>query len=389
MLNDISRNEYEMIAEPEFSIGVEEEYMLIDPTTGNLAANVPKSLMRELRKVLGNQVSPEFLQCQVEIGTRVCKNITEVRENLSYLRCQVAKVAEDHDLGLIAASTHPFAEAGQQKVTPKARYAALAQDLQGVVRRLLISGMHVHVGIGNDDLRIDLMGQVAYILPHLLALSTSSPFWKGQDTGLKSYRISVWDEMPRTGLPYYFNSYSDYQQHVNVLVNAGIIEDATKVWWDIRPSNRFPTLEMRISDLCTTLDDTVCIAAIYVSWLRMLYRLRKNNQRWRQYSKMLLNENRWRAHRYGIDEGLIDFGLGEVVPYNKLLTEMLQLIREDAEALGCSNEVKHTRNILKRGTSAHRQLEIYKKAIAAGFSQAEALKKVVDWLRKETMRGCR
>lgn len=362
--------------------------MLVDPESCDLVSRVPRSLMPALKERIKEQVSPEFLQCQVEIGTRVCRSTGELRENLACLRKSVSDVAGEHGFAIIAASTHPFAEAEEQERTRKARYTELAKDLQAVVRRLLISGMHVHVGLEDDELRIDLMAQAVYILPHLLALSTSSPFWRGQDTGLKSYRISVWDEMPRTGLPHYFESFTEYRRHVDSLVKAGIIEDATKIWWDIRPSDRFPTLEMRIADLCTTLDDTVTIAALYRCWLRMLYRLRLDNKRWRRYSLMLIGENRWRAHRYGIDEGLIDFGKGEVVPYPDLMSEILGFIQEDAQYFGCEKEVAHARNILKRGTSAHRQIKVYEKALAKGESEEEARRQVVRWLMRETLRGC-
>lgn len=374
-----------MAKTPSFTLGIEEEYLLVDPQTGDLIRQVPDSLMPDLQAKLGDQVTPEFLQCQVEVGTKVCGNISEVRQDLIRLRSTVAEVAKEYGYGLIASSTHPFAKAAEQVVTSKERYAILRNDLQRVARRLLISGMHVHVGIDDDDARIDLMSQVVYILPHLLALSTSSPFWRGEDTGLKSYRISVWDEMPRTGLPQPFESYSEYMRHVQVLVDAGIIEDGSKIWWDLRPSCHFPTLEMRISDLCTTLEDTLCIASLYACWLRMLHRLRMKNQSWRRYSHMLLDENRWRAHRYGIDEGLIDFGRGEVVPYDELMHEMLALIEQDAQALDCVSEVNQALLILERGTSAHRQLAIYHTAISQGIEHQQALKQVVDWLQTETL----
>jgi len=290
-----------MPATPSFSIGIEEEYMLVNPDGGELARKVPRALMPAMRKRLGKAVSPEFLQAQVEVGTPVCKSAGEARRELAALRAGVAEVAAAHDLAIIAASTHPFADAHEQRITRKERYRLLAEDLQAVVRRLLISGMHVHVGIEDDDLRIDLMNQASYILPHLLALSTSSPFWRGMDTGLKSYRLSVWNEMPRTGLPHAFETYSDFERHVAVLVNAGVIEDATKIWWDLRPSARYPTLEMRIADLCTTLDDAACVAALFQCWLRRLHRLRLSNQRWRQYANWMLDENRWRAHRPRLD----------------------------------------------------------------------------------------
>ena len=374
--------------EPDYSVGIEEEYYLVDLESRNLIKTVPDGVWPKLEKALGDHVTREFLQCQVEIGTPVCKTITQAREELGHFRATVAEIANQFDLGLIASSTHPFALSGQQQLTDKDRYYNLAKDLQQVVRRLLISGMHIHVGLPDDDLRVDLMSQAAYILPHLLALSTSSPFWRGQDTGLKSYRICVWNEMPRTGLPTYFDTYTEYKRHVEVLVESGIIEDSSKIWWDIRPSHKFPTLEIRIADICTDVDDGVCIAAIYVCWMRMLYRLRRSNQRWRTYANFLIEENRWRAHRYGIDEGLIDFGVGEVKPYDVLLAEMLDIISEDAQALDCVKEVNHAHTILKRGTSAHNQLNIYNESINKGDSESDALKAVVDGLIQKTTHGC-
>jgi len=259
--------------------------------------------------------------------------------------------------------------------------------LQGVARRLLICGMHVHVGVSDPDLRIDLMNQVAYFLPHLLALSTSSPFWQGEDTGLKSYRLSIFDEVPRTGLPEQCESDAEYQRLLAVMVRAGLIEDGTKIWWDIRPSARFPTLEMRITDICTLVDDATAIAALYVSLLHMLTRLRGENQRWRVYSRALVSENRWRAQRYGIDEGLVDFGKGTIVPYADLLEEIFELVAEDAEMLGCTAEVHAARAILKRGTSAHRQVAAYREAIDKGKDEAAGLRAVVDLLIRETREG--
>ena len=372
---------------PAFTIGIEEEYMLVDRDSRNLISETPASMLPQCESLLEGRVSPEFLQCQIEVGTNVCKTIAEARAELAHLRRTVAAVADEHGLALIAASTHPFAQSDELKHTPKARYDQLANDLQGVVRRLLISGMHVHVGIGDDELRIDLMGQVSYILPHLLALSTSSPFWRGHNTGLKSYRIAVWDEMPRTGLPEHFESFSEYTRHVNALVSAGVIEDATKIWWDIRPSHNFPTLEIRIADICTRLDDGITIAALYLCWLRMLYRLRGKNQRWRRYLMMLVKENRWRAQRYGIDEGLIDFGLGEIVPYPDLMDEFIEFVEEDAAALDCVCEVQHTKDIIQHGTSAHRQIRTYNQALAGGKSEESALKAVVDMLIEDTLYG--
>jgi carboxylate-amine ligase len=375
-------------SEPTFTIGIEEEYLLVLRETRDLVDEPPPDLMSECDNRLTGRVSPEFMRSQIEVGTRVHKTMPDLRQDLANLRRTVAEVANGYGMAPIAASTHPFARWHTQRHTDKERYAILAQDLQGVVRRLLICGMHVHVGVEDNQLRIDLMNQVTYFLPHLLALSTSSPFWGGEDLGLKSYRLSVFNELPRTGLPEFFASYEEYERHAKMLVNAGLIEDTTKIWWDIRPSARYPTLEMRIADVCTQLDDALCIAAIYRCLLRMLYRLRRSNQRWRLYAHMLLNENRWRAQRYGFDEGLVDFGKGCVVPYADLLEEMLELIRDDARDLDCQAEVAHARVILRRGSSAHRQLSTYTEARAAGADRQEALKAVVDKLIKETVQDC-
>jgi carboxylate-amine ligase len=374
-----------MPGEPSFTIGVEEEYLLVDRVTRELVSSVPPEVLAGCRELLGEQVSPEFLQCQIEVGTRVCETLPEVREELVRLRRGVSQVAERHGLAVVAASSHPFARRGDQRRTPRERYRVLAEDMQEVARRLVISGMHVHVGIEDPEVRIDLLSQSSYALPHLLALSTSSPFWEGADTGLKSYRIAVWDEMPRSGLPPAFESWSEYERHIGVLVGAGLIEDATKIWWDMRPSDRFPTLEMRICDVCTRLEDALCVTALYRCWLRFLFRLRRGNQRWRTYRAFLLDENRWRAQRYGVDGTLIDFGRGELVPFADLVEEMLELFAEDAAHFGCRKELAHARTILARGTSAHRQLAVYSEALTRGAGHEEALRAVVDSLVAETL----
>lgn len=376
--------------EPRFTIGVEEEYLLADLDTRDLAANPPAGFWAECEAALasaGGQVSTEFMRSQVEIGTRICSSMDEVRRELTALRGAVAGVARSHGLGLLAASTHPFGDWLRQTHTDKARYNMLAQDLQVVARRMLICGMHVHVGIEDDELRVDLMNQAAYFLPHLLALSTSSPFWQGLDTGLKSYRLSVFDELPRTGLPEPFSSYGEYVRTVGVLIATGLIEDATKIWWDLRPSARFPTLEMRITDVCPRIDDAVCIAALYRCILRMLYRLRRENQRWRNYAGFLLSENRWRAQRYGVEGFLIDFGRRELVPFARLVEELLDLIREDARFFDCVAEVEHARVIVARGTSADRQIATYRSATEGGATPEEARKAVVDAILAESLEG--
>ena len=243
---------------------------------------------------------------------------------------------------------------------------------------------NVHAGIEDADLRIDLMNQVRYMLPHLLSLSTSSPFWGSRLTGLKSYRISTFRAMPRTGLPDEFVSWSEYQRHVDVLVRARIIEDSSKIWWDIRPSSRFPTLEMRITDVCTKVEDACAVAATYVCLLHMLYRLRLNNQRWRQYAPMLISENIWRAQRYGVEGTLMDYGKGNLVSYSDLAEEMIEMLQPDAEELGCWPELQRVRTIVEDGTSADRQIETYRTALASGASNEEALKTVVDQLIADT-----
>jgi glutamate---cysteine ligase / carboxylate-amine ligase len=374
-------------AEPEFTLGIEEEYFLVDRATREVVDDPPPEMLAGCEALLAGQVSPEFLRSQIEISTRVCASLAEARADLCHLRRTVAAVAARYGMAPIAAATHPFARWDTQKTTQHRRYADLRDDLQGVGRRLAICGLHVHVGVPDDELRIDLMNQASYFLPHLLALSTSSPFWRGENTGLKSYRLAVFDELPRTGMPERFDSWGEYRRHVAVLTGAGLIEDATKLWWDLRPSEHFATLEMRITDSCTTLDDALSIAALFRCLLRMLWRLKCHNQRWRIYARMLIDENRWRAQRYGSDRGLVDFGRGRIVPYAELLEEILVLIDADARYFGCAAEVAHARQILARGTSAHRQLAVYDTAVAAGAERHEALAAVVDWLVEETARG--
>ena len=376
-----------MTAEPEFTLGIEEEYFLVDKTTRNVVGDPPDGMLAECEALLGAQVSPEFLRSQIEIGTRVCMTLDEARADLRRLRGTIASVAARHGMAPIAAATHPFARWEAQKTTERVRYQSLESDLQGVGRRLAICGMHVHIGIPDDELRIDLLNQASYFLPHLLALSTSSPFWQGDNTGLKSYRLAVFDEMPRTGTPERFASWGEYRRHVDILVGAGLIGDATKLWWDLRPSDRFPTLEMRITDCCTTLEDTLSIAALFRCLLRMLWRLKRENQRWRLYARMLIDENRWRAQRYGSDQGLVDFGRSAIVSYAELLEEILTLVDQDARRFGCLAEVTHAREILSRGTSADRQLAAFERALSAGATRDDALAAVVDWLIAETTSG--
>lgn len=372
--------------EPRFSLGVEEEYLLVDTRTRDLVPDPPPALMLECARLCGEQVGPEFMRSQIEAGTVICRDVRHAGEELRRLRGIIAEVSSKHGCAPIAVSTHPFARWTEQKHTERDRYIDLTRELQATAKRLLISGMHVHVGIEDAELRIDLMNQLAYFLPHLLALSCSSPFWEGENTGLKSYRLTVFDALPRTGLPEQFASFAEYERHIAVLVNAGLIEDASKIWWDLRPSSRFATLETRIMDVCTNVHHTMSLVALNVCLLRMLFRLRRNNQRWRVYAAMLINENRWRAMRYSFDEGMIDLAKGEIVDFDELLAELMAFVAEDAEALGCVREIEALADIVSSGTSAHRQLRVYGQSLARGESSQQALLNVVDWLIDETVR---
>jgi carboxylate-amine ligase len=373
---------------PSFTLGVEEEYLLVDADTGALVDKLPAQMLEQCEALAeGQLVKPEFLRSQIEIGTRICDNVGEVRDSLKVLRRAVIDVAARHGLAPIACSTHPFAPWQAQKHTARSRYDALSEEFQATANRLLICGMHVHVGIEDDELRIDLLNQASYFLPHLLALSTSSPFWEGLDTGLKSYRVTVFDTLPRTGLPERCGSFAEFERLVGVMVEAGLIADSTHIWWDIRPSGRYPTLETRIMDVCTELEDAVCIAALVQCILRMLWRLRTGNRRWRSYPNMLIGENRWRAMRYSFDQGLIDLGRGHVIPCAQLYEELIELVAEDAAALGCTAEVQHVRRILARGTSAHRQLELHRQLQAEGRPAGEIGPDIVRHLIAESARG--
>ncbi|HLT96121.1 MAG TPA: carboxylate-amine ligase [Acidimicrobiia bacterium] len=375
------------VTRPPFTIGIEEEYLLVDRETRELVVHPDPELWEGLREVLGPQVGPEFLKAQIEVGTRKSRTLREAHEDLARLRRDLSDVVSRFGAAILASSTHPFAQWWDQEHTEDARYDRLASDFQQVARRLVICGMHVHVGIDDPDLRIDLMNQVRYFLPHILALSTSSPFWTGRETGLKCYRLSVFQTMPRTGIPEEFSSWSEYERHVAVLVRAGIIEDASKLWWDIRPSDKYPTLEMRAADVCTRLIDAIAVAALYLSLLEMLFRLRTENKRWRTYAPMLISENMWRAQRYGVQGTLMDYGRGELVEFRDLVEELLALTEVDARRLGITEELNHIRTIAKEGTSAQRQLDTYRQALDAGASQREALERVVDMLIDDTLTG--
>ncbi len=376
-----------MLERPTFTIGIEEEYLVVDRETRDLIKSPPPEMWKELGEVLGSQVTPEFLKAQIEVGTKVCANVAEARDDLASLRRGLSAVVSKYGGAIIASSTHPFARWVQQETTEDPRYTRLAADYQQVARQLVICGMHVHVGVEDPHLRIDLMNQVRYMLPHLLALSTSSPFWDGMPTGLLAYRLVIFRNLPRTGIPQEFASWGEYHRFVEILVEAGLIEDTTKLWWDIRPSGRYPTLEMRVSDVCTRLDDAMTIAALYQCMLSFLYRLRRQNLKFRTYPPMLIAENLWRAQRYGTEGSLVDFGKGALVPMADLVEELLAMVAPDAAELGVTDQVGHAREIVREGTSAHRQLAVYEGALADGAGDHEALQAVVDGLIEDTLYG--
>lgn len=373
------------IPKPEFTIGIEEEYLLVDRQTRGLVADPPGTIFEKCKARLGDAVAPEFLRSQIEIGTPPVAVVPEARDELRRLRTVVSECAESEGLALIASSTHPFGKWRDQLPTAKERYEALAEDMGAVLRHLVIGGMHIHLGIADPDLRVDLMGQFNYFIPHLLALSTSSPYWDGDDTQMQSYRKSVFKAMPRTGVPPRFVTWSEYERHIDALVAPGVIEDATKIWWEVRPSARYPTLEFRACDVCPDFEDALTIAALYASLIRMLWRRRVENQRWRVYEPFLVEENIWRAQRYPLEElSLVDFGWGELRPYRDLIAELVELVLPDAEALGCSEELLRVGEILDRGTSADRQRAVYDAAIERGADHDAALVDVVDHLIEQT-----
>ena len=372
-------------SEPSFTLGLEEEYLLVDLATRDLVSDPPPELLQRCIAETDGRVSPEFLRSQLEVKTSVCGSVSAMRRELGSLRRKVCEISAKYGIAPVAVSTHPFARAPHRPPhTDHERYADIAREVQGGARRMLICGMHVHIGLEDDELRVDVMNQLTYFVPHLLALSCSSPFWEGEDMGMQSFRLMLLSSLPRTGLPERFDSYGEFRRHLDALVRNGLIEDTTKIWWDIRPSSRYPTLETRVFDCCTQLDDAVCLAALNLSVVRMLYRLRRENKSWRRYPRMLIAENRWRAMRFGSDGSLLDLARGELVPFNELVEELLSIIRDDAVALGCLAETEHARVILKRGTSAHQQQEVYQMARRQGATDSEALSAVVGWLAKTT-----
>jgi glutamate---cysteine ligase / carboxylate-amine ligase len=365
-----------------FCFGIEEEYFLIHRSTRDLIRIEQPKLMAALKEALGDQVANEFLCSQIEISTPVCHSAQQARSELARLRRTIIEIAAGYDLSVIAASTHPFAQWSEQAVADQPRYHQIAHDLAGVGRRLNTCGMHVHVGIDDKEARIAVMNKARALLPLLLALSSSSPFWQGRNTGLKCFRLAVTDAQPRSGLPEAFANWADYESANAMLCRSGAIDDVTKIWWDIRPSSRFPTIELRITDVCPRLDDAVAIALLFVCICRMLCRTQPAEQR--SDPLLLLNENRWRAQRYGIGGTLIDPRRQELVSCDTLIRELLADIAQDAHALDCAAEMKHVAAILAEGTSADRQIATFDGLRRSGLSGIDALKGVVDVLAQET-----
>jgi len=363
---------------PSLTIGIEEEYQIVQPASRELRSYIQRFLAHG-QTVLRDQMHPEFLQSQIELGTHICRNIQDARREIVQMRRSIWELAEAEGLWVAAAGTHPFSSWARQEVSPFGRYPELARFLQDVGRRLLIFGMHVHIGIEDPELLIDVMNQMRYFLPHLLSLSTSSPFWHGRDTGLKSYRSVVFQSLPRTGIPPLFTSHADYRGYVDTLVATESIDEPTHIWWDARPSEKFPTLEIRIPDMCTRVEETLCLAALAQAIVAKLVQLRRANQSWRIYLNRLIDENKWRAVRYGIDGKLIDFGKKQEVGFPALMEELVAWVDDVVDELGSRREVEYVETILREGASADRQLAVYR--------QTGRFEAVVDHVVAETQAG--
>src|SRR5882724_685883 len=361
-----------------FTIGIEEEFQIIDPETRELKSRV-NEILEEGQMLLGEQIKPEMHQSMVEVGTGICNNVQEARADVANLRRTISELAKKNGLVFAAASTHPFSHWEDQLITEHERYYQLIEGMQHVARGLLIFGLHVHVGVEDREAAIHIMNAARYFLPHVLALSTSSPFWLGHNTGLKSYRSEVFKQFPRTDIPDYFSSASEYESYVNLLIKTACIDNGRKIWWDVRPHPFFPTLEFRICDIPSRIDETIAIAALFQAIVAKLYKLLKQNMGFRLYRRALIQENKWRAVRYGLDGKLIDFGKQTEVPARELVMELLDFVDDVVDELGSRRELNYVHQILNNGTSADRQLAVY--------NETRDLKAVVDNLVKESVEG--
>jgi len=363
---------------PSLTLGIEEEYQIIDPETRELRSYITEILSGD-HLVLG-EVKPELHQSMVEIGTKVCSTPAEVRAELVRLRRHVMELAGKKGLVIAAAGTHPFSSWLTQEITPLERYMGVRQDLADLAQQLLIFGTHVHIGIEDRDFLIDAMNVARYFVPHVLTLSTSSPFWMGRETGLKSYRSIIFRNFPRTGIPPVLESGTAYAALVDTLVRTGCVPNASKIWWDVRPNHSYPTLEFRVCDVCTRVDEAVCVAAILQAIVAKLWKLRRDNMTFRVYPTTLIDENKWRAVRYGLDGRLVDLGKDQELPARALVRELLEWFVDDVlDELGSRKEVEYAFTILDQGTSADRQI--------ARFRETGDLKAVVDSLIAETADG--
>ena len=362
------------------TIGIEEEYQTIDPVSRDLRSHVQTHILEQGNTLLQEDfVKPEMHQSVVEVGTGVCKNIKEAKEHVRKLRREMVTLARRNGLRLAAAATHPFSDWREQDIYPDERYHTIVEDMQLVARANLIFGLHVHIGVEDRETAIHLMNAARYFVPHMLALSTNSPFWLGMNTGLKSYRCKVFDKFPRTNIPDYFPSWGEYENFIQLLVKTHCIDNAKKIWWDIRPHPYFNTLEFRVCDLPMRLDETAALAALIQATVAKLYKLYSANQGFRLYRRALLMENKWRAARYGIEGQLIDFGKQTEVPFRNLAEEYLQFIDDVVDELDCREETNYLRRILSEGTGADRQLRV--------FQETQDLKRVVDYIIEETEAG--
>jgi carboxylate-amine ligase len=363
-----------------YTFGIEEEYFLTDPKSRALTVEVRRSFIRACRRRFGAAIAPELLWSQIEVVSPVFERHDQAREELVRLRRGVAQIAIEKDLRLLAAGTHPICAWGEQVATPKERYRQLMDDFQIVARRNVLCGLHIHVAVPPEVDRVVLMNRLMHWLPVFLALSTSSPFWNGCDTGLLSYRQAAYDEWPRTGVPDHFRDEAEYARFVELLVAGGAIKDSSFLWWAIRPALNYPTLELRICDVCTRVDDTLAIAAMYRCLVRVLARQPKLAPAWNPFTRRLIDENRWRAKRFGLEASFVSEDGSPPRKCRAVVSDLLAHLAEDAQALGCEPELNRVRALLSEGTSAHAQVKLYRAFVARGEPSASAIRRVVDWL---------
>jgi len=364
---------------PTFTIGIEEEYQTVDPVTRDLRSHIHAEIIEKGKLILQERVKAEMHQSVVEVGTSVCATIKDAKEEVKKLRRDMIRLAKENGLRLASTATHPFADWRVQEIYPDERYKNIVEDMQLVARANLIFGLHVHIGIEDREIAIQLMNHARYFLPHILALSANSPFWLGMDTGLKSYRCKVFDKFPRTNIPDYFPSYGEYENFVKLLIKTGCIDNAKKIWWDIRPHPFFSTLEFRVCDIPMRVDETIALAALMQATLAKLYKLHAANQGFRLYRRALVMENKWRAARYGINGKMIDWGKQKEVPIRDLILEYLDFVDDVVDELDSREEINYIRTILETGNGADRQLKV--------FQETGDLKKVVDYIIEETEVG--